>query len=226
VVLARRFDKDGAPAGDAFRLSDTEAQQITTIAANDAGRVFTAWMSGPNKHTTDPDLGINGKILRPATETVNGTPGNDTITTYSLSEPINGLGGKDKIDARGGDDLVSGGEGKDTLTGGLGADGFRFDVKLKGKNADHITDFTPGVDSLVLDKSIFKKLKVGELKTKSFFAKKKADEAKDGKDRIVYDTKSGDVWFDKDGKGGSKAKLFATLDGSPDLAHTDILVIA
>ncbi len=225
-VHARRFDATGAPAGDDFVVSGSNAQQFSAVAINDDGRTFLAWMSGPNAKSNDPDLGVQGRIFRPATEIVNGTTKDDTIVTYSLSETINGLAGNDVINARGGNDLVNGGLGKDILTGGPGADGFLFDAKLKAKNADHITDFLPGTDELRLDKSVFKGLKTGDLKAKAFFAKKKANEAKDGKDRIVYDTKRGDVWFDKDGKGGSKATLVATLDGAPDLAHTDILVIA
>ena len=100
-------------------------------------------------------------------------------------------------------------------------------MKLKNANADHLTDFTPGIDKIVLDHSIFKKLNVGELSEKAFFAHKHADEGKDGKDLIVYDTKSGELWYDKDGHGGDKAKLIAMLDNSPDtLAHTDFLVVA
>ena len=154
---------------------------------------------GANAPTTDPDIGIQGQIFRPATETVNGTEGNDTITTYGLSEPINGLGGKDTINAAGGNDRIDGGKGKDILTGGPGLDSFVFDVKLKNSNADHLTDFTVGVDKIVLDHSIFKKLNVGELSEKAFFAHKHADEGKNGKDLIVYDTKSGELWYDKDG---------------------------
>lgn len=226
VIHARRFDASGAPAGDDFTVGE-HALTFPSAAINDDGRLFLAWMSEPGPKSTDPDFGIQGRLFQPATETVNGTPGDDTITTYGLSEPINGLAGKDTIDARGGDDLVSGGEGKDKLTGGPGADGFRFDVKLKGKNADHITDFTPGVDSLVLDRSIFKKLKVGDLKKNTFFAGNKVDEGKDDKDLIVYDKKSGKAYYDADGPGGKNAKLFAILDGSPNkLKASDLEILA
>jgi len=142
--------------------------------------------------------------------------------------PANGLlAGKDTIDARDGNDLVSGGEGKDTLTGGPGFDAFLFDVKLKGKNVDHITDFTPGTDTLRLDHDIFKKLKVGELSKGSFFAGNKVDEGKDDKDLIIYDKKSGKVLYDADGPGGAHAKLVAILDDSPNkLKASDIEIVA
>jgi hypothetical protein len=225
-VHARRFDAGGAPAGDAFTLSEN-AFTFPAAAINDDGRLFLAWMSLPGARSTDPDIGIQGRIFQPATETVNGTPGDDTIRTYSLSETINGLAGNDTIDARAGNDVMSGGLGRDRLTGGPGGDGFRFDVKLKGANADRITDFVPGVDNLVLDRDVFKKLKVGDLKKGAFFAGNKVDEGKDGKDLVVYDKKSGKLYYDADGPGGAHAKLVATLDGSPNgLKAGDIIVVA
>jgi serralysin len=82
-------------------------------------------------------------------------------------------------------------------------------------------------DEIWLDQSVFTKLKLGDLRKSAFYAHKNADEAKDGKDRIVYDPKSGKCYYDKDGIGGKEAKLFAILDNSPnDLNHNDFLVIA
>ena len=224
-VEARRFDSSGAPAGDTFKPSETTAQAFSSVAVNSDGRVFVAWATVPNSHTTDPDLGIDGRIFQVATETVNGTQGDDKITTYSLSETINGLGGKDKIDAMAGNDVISGGKGKDKLTGGPGFDSFVFDVRLKGKNVDHIRDFTPGVDQIGLDHDIFKKLKVGDLPKKAFFSGKNVDEGKDAKDLIVYDKKSGKFWYDKDGPGGAHAKLVAILDHSPNNLHFDDIIV-
>jgi Ca2+-binding RTX toxin-like protein len=232
AIHGRRFDASGAFAGDEFLVNTATAgsQNSSALAVNAAGTIFVGWTdsAATNPFSTDtaPDR-IEGQFFKPLTEVVNGTAADDTIATYSLAETINGLAGNDAIDARGGDDIVSGGEGKDGLTGGLGADGFRFDVKLKGKNVDHVTDFTPGVDSLVLDHAIFKKFKVGDLKTSAFFAGNKVDDGKDDKDLVVYDKKSGKVFYDADGPGGADAKLVAILDGSPNkLKASDIEIVA
>ena len=102
-----------------------------------------------------------------------------------------------------------------------------FDAKLKKSNADHIADLLPGTDRVMLDQGVFKKLKLGELKKNAFFAKKNADEAHDGNDRIVVDRKSGECWYDGDGEGGKKAKLFAILDtGAKDISNDDFVVVA
>ena len=122
---------------------------------------------------------------------------------------------------------MSGGEGKDKLTGGAEGDAFLFDVKLKGKNVDHITDFLPGTDTLRLDHDIFKKLKVGDLKKGAFFAGNKVNDGKDDKDLVIYDKKSGKVYYDADGPGGARAKLIAILDDSPNkLKASDIEIVA
>ncbi|MET0530101.1 MAG: calcium-binding protein [Microvirga sp.] len=230
AINARRFDKNGVPVGDEFRVSTAteDFQGDSGLAANDDGVLFSAWVNFNELNTTDTEPpGIQGQFLRAVTEVVNGTAGDDNITTYNLSEPVNGLAGKDTIDARGGNDIVNGGEGRDKLTGGPGSDAYVFDVKLKGKNVDHIAGFEPGVDQLRLDQDIFKKLKVGDLAKKAFFAGKKVDEGEDDKDLVVYDKKSGKFWYDADGPGGNGAKLVAILDGSPNgLKHEDIVVVA
>jgi serralysin len=117
--------------------------------------------------------------------------------------------------------------GKDSLTGGEAGDAFVFSVRPKKANADHVIDFLPGEDAIHLDHDTFAKLDLGELGRKAFYAARNAHEAKDGNDRIIYDTDSGKVRYDKDGKGGHEAKLFAILDGSPnDLSHDDVLIVA
>ena len=233
AVLARRFDANGEPAGDLFlvNMGDPSTNQLNpAVAVTSAGRALLAWeddhaYAGPGE---DPDpTGVRGHVFQAATDVVYGTNGKDTITTYSLSEQIYGLRGKDTIDARAGDDLVDGGKGRDVLTGGLGLNSILFDARPKGKNLDHVTDFTPGADTIVLDRSVFKKLKLGELKEKAFFSQDGAHHAEDSSDRIIYNTETGKLRWDKDGEGGHKAKPFAVLDGSPDnLGHDDFLIVA
>ena len=120
-------------------------------------------------------------------------------------------------------ETFNGGLGNDILTGKGGADLFVFDSKLNKKsNVDHITDFTVGLDNIQLDRSIFKKLKPGELSAKAFTSGKVQKD-----DRILYDKQSGDLSYDADGKGGAKAIKFAVLDGSPDnLSAADFFIVA
>lgn len=158
---------------------------------------------------------------------IDGAGGKDTIGGGASNDALLGGSGDDNLLGGDGIDRLNGGAGKDLLTGGGDADTFVFDLKPSKKtNVDRITDFKPGLDAIVLDQSIFRKLKPGELNPKAFYARRNADKANDGKDRVIYDTKSGETYWDKDGKGGAKAKLFAILDGAPDIDAGDVLVVA
>ena len=124
--------------------------------------------------------------------------------------------------------MLSGRGGNDILTGGDGADQILFDAAIskdKSVNLDHVTDFTHFKDDILLDKSIFTKLKLGNLKKGAFKIGKKA---KDGDDRIVYNQKTDELAYDKDGVGDkAKAIVFAVLDGNPDgINHKDFVVVA
>jgi Ca2+-binding RTX toxin-like protein len=164
-------------------------------------------------------IDLSGLTAISGVPAVDGGAGNDTLVGTSLAAVVL-LGGE-------GDDTLSGGAGPDTLTGGGGVDTFLFDDAIARTNVDHLADFAPGLDAIRLDKSVFKGLKLGELKAKVLLARKNAEAAKDKDDRLIYDTRTGEFRFDPDGKGGSKAKIIGILDGSPDsLDASDIVVVA
>jgi Ca2+-binding RTX toxin-like protein len=47
----------------------------------------------------------------------------------------------------------------------------------------------------------------------------------DAADRVVYDTSTGDLYYDPDGSGPGASLLFATLQGASALGADDIVVI-
>ncbi|QIR36474.1 hypothetical protein HCG51_06715 [Tolypothrix sp. PCC 7910] len=57
-----------------------------------------------------------------ASETINGTDGDDILAGFGGNDIINGLAGDDIIDGSDGNDRINGGSGNDILTGGLGID--------------------------------------------------------------------------------------------------------
>ncbi|WP_075637325.1 cadherin-like domain-containing protein [Rhizobium rhizosphaerae] len=131
----------------------------------------------------------------------------------------------DKLDGKGGDDWLSGDLGQDVLTGGGGTDYFAFVTKLDAKkNVDTITDFKSGLDWIVLDKTIFKTLSKGVLSDAAFAANSKGA-AKDASDRIVYNTKTGDLFYDADGSGKGGAVLFAKIAGHGTVNADDFFVL-
>jgi serralysin len=49
--------------------------------------------------------------------------------------------------------------------------------------------------------------------------------AQDADDRFIYDSATGNLYYDADGNGAGAAMLFATLSNHPTLAASDIVVI-
>ena len=107
-----------------------------------------------------------------------------------------------------------------------GGDSFRFStaIKPKGSNIDTIADFSAADDTILLDNAIFKKLKTeGVLVGKFFEGGKKANSRKDA---VLYNEKTGDLLYDKNGSKKGGTILFAKVEGSPDdVSAADFLVI-
>lgn len=146
---------------------------------------------------------------------------------YATAEEdvIDGKAGKDTIDGGAGNDTIIGGLGNDRLKGGSGADRFVFNSKLGKTNIDTIVDFKPNTDIIALDDKIFKKIG-SSLSASEFYAKSGATKAHDKSDRIIYDTKSGRLYYDADGsKSGAAPIHFATLPKKLALDHHDFLVV-
>ena len=61
--------------------------------------------------------------------------------------------------------------------------------------------------------------------TRAFYARAGATGAHDVSDRIVYDTRSGKLYYDDDGRGGHAAVHFATLSNRSALDHGDFDIV-
>jgi Ca2+-binding RTX toxin-like protein len=156
--------------------------------------------------------------------TLTGTPGADSRTGEAGSDLIYGLAGNDVLKGEAGNDKLYGGLGKDVLTGGLGQDVFVFDSKPnKATNLDKIIDFNVRDDTIHLAKAAFSKIaKKGVLSSKAFY---KGAKAHDADDRIIYDSKTGALFYDQDGKGAKVAIQMATLSKNLKMAAQDFYVI-
>jgi Ca2+-binding RTX toxin-like protein len=51
------------------------------------------------------------------------------------------------------------------------------------------------------------------------------DRARDGNDRVIYDERTGKLFYDVDSKGGAGKVLFAKLTDHPDLSASDFLIV-
>ena len=81
---------------------------------------------------------------------------------------------------------------------------------------------TVGSDLIVLDDAVFAGLAAGALAASAFVA---GTAAADAGDRVIYDSNSGQLWFDADGSGAGAAVLFAAVNPGTSLTNVDFLVV-
>jgi Ca2+-binding RTX toxin-like protein len=171
-----------------------------------------------------------------------GTTGGDAASFFTISAGTDislGLNGADVINGGDGDDALVGGQSADTLNGGLGndqlvggagGDNFLFNTTLNGStNVDRILDFDagggPNGDHIQLDDAIFTQLSVGTLSAANFVANA-GGVAGDANDYILYDTLTGNLYYDADGNGAGARVLFATITvAAGTIDPTDILIV-
>jgi Ca2+-binding RTX toxin-like protein len=155
-------------------------------------------------------------------ENAYGGDGRDVIKGSSGANALVGQDGKDTISGGSGNDTLWGGLGRDKLTGDAGKDTFFF-WEYGGTYNDRVTDFKKGEDKIVLAQNPFLELALGKLKSSNFVLGTKA---KDGNDHVIYDKKTGNLYYDEDGKGGVAKALIATLDSKPSLSAGDFRIVA
>ncbi|KQT49317.1 hypothetical protein ASG52_10190 [Methylobacterium sp. Leaf456] len=138
------------------------------------------------------------------------------LTGNAFDQEIVGRAGKDFLDGKG---------GNDTLTGGGRADTFVFSTALGADNVDRITDFSHRDDVIRLDDAVFRAIGVGTLEAGAFKDLARPGAAADADDRILYDGRTGEVFYDADGSEAGARTLFAVLTNKAAIDHTDFLIV-
>ncbi|MEE1655225.1 calcium-binding protein [Microvirga sp. CF3062] len=152
-----------------------------------------------------------------------------TLEGSNSANAINGHAGANTLMGHRGNDKLYGGAGKDVLSGGVGRDVFVFDTKPnKNTNVDQVTDFKGRDDAFHLDNAVFTKLGSGSAArpkkiSADMFAKGR--KAQDAEDRIVYDKKSGALYYDQDGTGSKAQVKIATVTNKAKLDYDDFFVL-
>src|SRR5205823_11046111 len=94
-------------------------------------------------------------------------------------------------------------------------------------NADTIGSFDVSWDRIQLDAAAFANIgaagrfSAGDVR---FYSAPGATGGHDADDRIIYDTSSGQLWYDADGNGPGAAQLIATLPAGATVVASDINV--
>ena len=202
---------------------------LTATAAVIIGSGDTDRVDGP--HTvTGQALPTDGADLikgKGGADALFGLAGDDTIFGGTGSDDLHGGRGDDSLHGGKGADLLNGGAGDDHLTGGLGPDAFIFSTALGPHNVDTIADFGAG-DAIWLDASVFQGIGAkGQLADALFDTSifdtgihpLKPDAL------IVYNTQSGDLFYDENGNSAGGLVLFATVTPGTHLDASDFFVM-
>jgi Ca2+-binding RTX toxin-like protein len=219
------YDADGNGSGASVVIAklqpglDLTAGNFYTVSGTTSGGAQSPSTSEPGL-TPIPEPTPDPTPTPPASGSISGTSGSDTLF---------GTAGIDKIVAQGGADYLYGKGGADQLTGGAGEDKFVFDTKFDG-TIDEIMDFNPLEDVLYLDDAIFTKLSGGSLSDpQRIYSGQLKDgagaKAGDSSDFLIYDSNTGNLSYDADGSGAGAGIVFAHLQPGLDLVPADFYVI-
>ena len=166
-------------------------------------------------------LGLGGTDVLSNIENAEGSSSNDTLVGSIGANDLRGSGGAD---------YINGGEGIDTLRGGTGNDIFVFDVAPVAGNLKVIADFASG-DKIHFDATDLTGLpNNGALGSAQFLQGAGLTFAQTLAQRIVYNTTTGDIYYDVDGaEGGGVAAvkiLNLTTNGSTpsSITNTDFVI--
>ncbi|MEI5682326.1 calcium-binding protein [Mesorhizobium sp. CGMCC 1.15528] len=189
----------GGAGNDTYVVSSTGDQLIEAVGeGTDTVRVAFSWTLGANLE----------RLLLQGAENLTGN-GN------TLNNTLVGNDGKNILRGGDGNDTLNGGKGTDTLLGGAGRDTFVFNSPLGSNNIDKVNDYNVADDTMQLDNGYFTNTGAGFLSAGAFHI---GTGAHDASDRIIYNSTTGDLLYDKDGLGGAAAIKFALL--TPGLALT------
>jgi Ca2+-binding RTX toxin-like protein len=207
-----------------YRLVDTVGSEGTDLVRGVEGFYF-----GDGYRTWGelvPHQG-DGLLLRGDTggNLLQGGTGLDRLYGYEGNDALAGLGADDILVGGAGNDTLSGGAGVDQLQGQSGMDTYVFDAPLTGE-MDNVVDFATAFDTFQLDALVFSALLPGALNANAFQSAA-STEALSTDARVLFDTASGNLYYDADGMGGAGAVAFANISLTGlvgTLTHADFVV--
>lgn len=223
----------GLAGSDTYRVDNARDQVIESVKDRGIDSVITtvSFKLGAGQSIENLSADVSTTATNTAAIKLTGNELANTIKGNAAANVING-GGASKA-----------GAGADTLFGLGGKDTFVFDSAIltsKGaviaNNVAHLADFNVIDDTIKLSKSVFAALTAdtkGVLIDAQFKDIGKVGAKVDASDRVLYDSKSGALFYDKDGSGSAAAVKFATIDtfktqvdskGVSTVSHLDFLI--
>lgn len=223
----------GLAGSDTYFVDKVLDQVIESAKDRGTDSVITtvSYKLGAGQAIEQLSADVSTKATNTAKIDLTGNEFANTIKGNAAANVING-GGASKA-----------GAGADTLFGLGGKDTFVFDSAIltaKGaviaNTVAHLADFSVIDDTIKLSKSVFSALTAdtkGGLIADQFKDIGKLGAKVDASDRVLYDSKSGALFYDKDGSGAAAAIKFATIDtfktqvdskGVSTVSHLDFLI--
>ncbi|MDZ8096654.1 MAG: DUF4347 domain-containing protein [Nostoc sp. DedQUE05] len=206
---------------DNLNDSITEGLDATT----DLVKSSVSWVLGNNlENLTLIGTGAINGIGNSQNNILTGNTGVNTLNGVDGNDSLIGGTGNDTLFGGVGDDLLSGGTGKDVLTGGIGRDSFYLtDTRIGGY--DIIADFTVGDDTIFVSKAEFGLSQSQNTSLEASLFRLGAN-AVTASDRFIYNQTTGNLFFDKDGLGGTAQVQIAQFSNQAIITHANITVIA
>jgi Ca2+-binding RTX toxin-like protein len=191
-----------------------------SIVGNDAANTLTGTAGSDSIEAKGGDDTVDAGA---GNDYASGSGGNDRLTGGDGNDTLSGGDGNDTIYGSAGADVIVGGAGNDALYGGVSAkadrsvDTFVFNTALNAStNHDTIYGFEANAtDKIALDPAIFAALLGGTSSgvDSGEFRAGAGGNAADANDFILYDTSTGNLYYDADGSGAGAKVWFATLSG-------------
>jgi Ca2+-binding RTX toxin-like protein len=159
-------------------------------------------------------------------ENITGTAFGDRLYGNASANRLDGGNGADILYGGAGNDILIGGlgddriigeAGVDIMTGSSGADRFYFSTVAHIGEADIITDFVAGWDSLLVSRNAFG---IGAAEQLNLVVNGPADQV----NSFIYDSASGNLLFDADGAGGGAAIAVADIGAGLAFTSADIVL--
>jgi serralysin len=154
-----------------------------------------------------------------------GDDGNDTLIGGGGGDDLGGGWANDVLLGGLGNDSIGGGGDNDTMTGNAGADQFFFGWDLVDAGVDTITDMQAGLETIWIGSWWGGGLTLQDLAANQFRSGAGVTTANSATQRVIYNTTTGDLYFDADGSGGAAAVKFAIVSNHAALTFSDIQVM-
>ncbi|MDW9596686.1 calcium-binding protein [Sinorhizobium meliloti] len=122
--------------------------------------------------------------------------------------------------------LLNGARGRDTLTGGAGDDTFFFNSTLSSlSNVDTITDFNVADDTMRLENANFTAIVGTGVLTAGQFVSNTTGVASDADDRMIYETDTGNIYYDSNGNAAGGRVHIAIVGANLGITAADFFVV-